>query len=52
MKLKLFVLLVLAAIASSSFVWAESAKAKAAASQNSSFCCGFCIPGEPCESCH
>lgn len=43
MKIKVFVLLVLGALASGTGTWA----AKESASKASS-CCGFCIPDEPC----
>ncbi len=46
MKIKLFVLLVLGALASGTTAWAAAEKSNAA--NASGACCGFCVPGEPC----
>ena len=43
MKMKLFVLLVLGALATGTTLWAASGVVAAAAS-----CCGDCVPFEPC----
>lgn len=56
MRVKLFVLFVLVALATGTGIWAAkeaTAKAGAApAAAQTSGCCGFCDPDEPCPFCH
>ena len=51
MKVNVFILLVLGAVASGTAVWATNELNAANQKADSSFCCGFCVPGEPCEFC-
>lgn len=55
MKVKLFTLLVLAALATGTGVWAAKESAAQAseptAAVKTSSCCGFCDPDEPCPFC-
>ena len=44
MKLKLFILLVLGALASGTAAWAATESARITGPG----CCGFCVPDEPC----
>ena len=50
MKVKVFILLVLGAVASGTAVWATN-ELNAANQKANSSCCGFCVPDEPCEFC-
>ncbi len=51
MKVNVFILLVLGALASGTAVWATNELNAANQKADSSFCCGFCVPGEPCDFC-
>ena len=51
MKVKLLILLLLGSLVSGTGVWAAKESSVSNYKAKASFCCGFCVPDEPCLLC-